>query len=89
MQTTLENIAAHLARIIVLQAPYKLRIPLPRPHFFPVVVMTGEGEAAMKRKETRNDLIEFGRASLEARGGPTGMDDGEGGYFRWPALSHG
>jgi len=52
------------------------------------VATTGEGEAKMKRKEARNDLIELGKASLETRGGPTGMDDVQAGYFRWPALSH-
>jgi hypothetical protein len=41
----------------------------------------------MKRKEARNALIELGKASLETRGGPTGMDDVQAGYFRWPALS--
>lgn len=41
----------------------------------------------MKRKQAANDLIELGKASLETRGGPIGMDDVQAGYFRWPALS--
>jgi hypothetical protein len=42
----------------------------------------------MKTRKTSDRLIELGRASLETRGGPTGMDDVQAGYFRWPALSH-
>lgn len=34
-----------------------------------------------------DDLIELGTASFETRGGPSGMDDFQGGLFRWTALS--
>lgn len=87
--TALENIAAHPRGE---QSHYKRRISFVfcsrSRTLFRVLATTREGEAKMKRKQARNELIELGRASLETRGGPTGMDDVQAGYFRWPALGH-
>lgn len=41
----------------------------------------------MKRQYNSKYLIELGRASLETKGGPAGMDDFQGGLYRWPGLS--
>jgi hypothetical protein len=41
----------------------------------------------MKRQQNRKDPIELGRASTETKGGPAGMDDFQGGLYRWPGLS--
>lgn len=34
-----------------------------------------------------DDLIELGRASVETKGTPLGMDDSQGGKNPWPGLS--
>ena len=37
------------------------------------------------RDET--DVIDLGRATLETRGGPLGMDDTQVGRYPWPGLN--
>jgi len=44
-------------------------------------------KATMKPQQKPDDPIELGKASLDTKGGPEGMDDFQGGLFRWPGLS--
>lgn len=41
----------------------------------------------MKRRIEHGALINLGRATVETKGGPVGMDDYQGGRNPWPGLA--